>query len=842
MAKRLASEPDRDGPLQTASRQIELDADSVCDRADSVLAESLYWFPVRHHSPTVARHLEAVIRQRRPELILLEGPADATELIPHIVDARTRPPVAIYCSYRDDDNVLGLAGIASPAEDIPARFACWYPLVEYSPEYVAMRTARKIGADVLFIDLPHHALVEPRRPETPGQAGPAGDDTAPATAGAEEAKEKPDRNVIELQSDRLLMESSFYKALAAVAGYRSWEEAWDTLFESAAPEDPETFRRELAIFCAAARATAAPERVAADGTLPRERFMWRTIQEALRSKGIGPEKAMVVCGGFHLFLDRNDATPPPEPPGGTVYTTLMPYSFFRISELSGYAAGNRAPQFYQTFWEMAEQGRSDDLLAEHVVATLGRARREGANLSSADAISVSQHARMLANLRGRTRPVLDDIEDALITCCCKGNPEVDGVHLRRAIDQANIGTRVGKVTPALGRLPMVNDFYSQLSDLDLGELMGREKQLALELDRRAIADARRSAFLHRLAFLEVPVGKLLDAPRGEFDTGRIFREKWALRWNPKIEPALAEQNLYGDSIEAAVLNRLQESLAVDRQHAGKTCAHLVRAIDMDLPGMVVQAENACGAAIDEDTGFVSLTAALGSLAILERYAAYRNLRRDLLEDLIVRCFDRACFAMADVVSVPEDQQPGVVDALLSLAEILMRGKDERLDRQLFTQHVRAAAQQSTVPFLRGALLGVLAEIRQMEPADLAAEVAAYAKAPLDVMVRAGDFVDGIMAVSRTSIMLGADALVGAIDELVRAADWDTFLTLIPRLRAAFERLHDRQTDAMAERVALRYGLAQEADSLVELRTSVGAAALVARIDAQVAEEMKSWEF
>ena len=62
------------------------------------------------------------------------------------------------------------------------------------------------------------------------------------------------------------------------------------------------------------------------------------------------------------------------------------------------------------------------------------------------------------------------------------------------------------------------------------------------------------------------------------------------------------------------------------------------------------------------------------------------------------------------------------------------------------------------------------------------------------------------------------------------------------IRAAFERLHARQVDAMAERVAVHYGLEDEGESLVELRTSVGAAALIAQIDARVAEEMKKWEF
>ena len=56
---------------------------------------------------------------------------------------------------------------------------------------------------------------------------------------------------------------------------------------------------------------------------------------------------MVVCGGFHLFLDREDREPPPALPAGTVYTAVVPYSYPRCAESSGYGAGNRAPRFYQ---------------------------------------------------------------------------------------------------------------------------------------------------------------------------------------------------------------------------------------------------------------------------------------------------------------------------------------------------------------------------------------------------------------------------------------------------------------------------------------------------------------
>ncbi len=799
-----------------------LDADALGARVDAVLGEPLYWFPVRHHSPAVAQLLDAVIQQRRPKVIFIEGPSEANDLIPFLTDAKTKPPVAVYSSYRDDDNVLGLAGIASAAEDVPPRFAVWFPLLAYSPEYVAMQAAKKVGADVIFMDLPHYALIRPK-----GQAP---------------AEKPPAAQTPEDESDRLVVESGFYQRLASAAGFRSWNEGWDTLFEARAlDEDPEAFRRELATFCAAVRATTATERIESDGTRERERFMLRTIRDTLKQRKIKPEQALIVCGGFHLFLDRDDPQPPPEPPPGTVYTTVVPYSFFRVSELSGYAAGNRAPQFYQTFWDLLRAGRASDLLAEHVLAVLKQARKEGEPLSSADAIAACQHAEMLARLRGRPVPVLDDIHDALITCCCKGDPQSEGVHLFRAIDAADVGNKIGRVTDALGRLPIVNDFYAQLDDLQLGDLLGKEKRLALTLDKRQPLDERRSVFLHRLRFLEIEVGGLADAPSGDFATGTIFREKWALRWGPQIEPALVEQNLYGDTIEAAALARLREQLAKDGLHAGRTCTRLVQAIDLDLPDLVRQVEDACGKAIDADTRFVSLSQALGRLGVLERYAVYRNLRRDLLADLIVRCYDRACFSILDIIAVPEEQQAEVVSALLALAEAVQQGEQKGLDRALFAQHVRKAAEETKVPFLRGAFLGMLTELRELTAEHLAAEVSALARAPVDVMVTAGDFLDGILAVSRTSILLGAEALIAALDELLRAAEWDAFLTMLPRLRAAVERLHDRQRDALAEQVARRYGLA-EAEALTELRTSVGAAALIVRIDRQVTEIMEGWEF
>src|SRR5262249_17294350 len=147
--------------------------------------------------------------------------------------------------------------------------------------------------------------------------------------------------------DRLITTSGFYHQLAAAAGFKSWDECWDTLFEDPFGQDAEAYRREMATFCCAARMTADPAAEDAEGTVAREQHFLKTIRETLAARKLKPDQAMVVCGGFHLFLDRDDMGEPPACPAGTVYTTVVPYSFFRVSEMAGYGAGNRAPQFNQ---------------------------------------------------------------------------------------------------------------------------------------------------------------------------------------------------------------------------------------------------------------------------------------------------------------------------------------------------------------------------------------------------------------------------------------------------------------------------------------------------------------
>ena len=98
----------------------------------------------------------------KPTAVLVEGPADATELVKHFAHKETRPPVAIlaYTRQRPVRSIL-------------------YPLASYSPEWVALSWGMRNKADVRFIDLPasvflelHHAAPPDLEEEPAPQAQP----------------------------------------------------------------------------------------------------------------------------------------------------------------------------------------------------------------------------------------------------------------------------------------------------------------------------------------------------------------------------------------------------------------------------------------------------------------------------------------------------------------------------------------------------------------------------------------------------------------------------------------------------------------------------------------------
>jgi hypothetical protein len=105
------------------------------------LDSRVVYFPIRHHSPACAWHVDRLIRAWQPDAVLIEGPRDATALAPLLLHEETALPVAIFTTY------------IKRLKDQPEHYAAYYPLCDYSPEYAAIKAAAEVGAKAKFIDL-----------------------------------------------------------------------------------------------------------------------------------------------------------------------------------------------------------------------------------------------------------------------------------------------------------------------------------------------------------------------------------------------------------------------------------------------------------------------------------------------------------------------------------------------------------------------------------------------------------------------------------------------------------------------------------------------------------------
>ncbi|MFM7564084.1 MAG: DUF5682 family protein, partial [Planctomycetota bacterium] len=101
------------------------------------MSGSVEYFGIRHHGPGSARRLVEALDALQPREVLIEGPADLSDLIPMLAHREMEPPVAL---------------LAYPAGE-PERSVFW-PFAVFSPEYQAVLWAVKQGVPVRFIDLP----------------------------------------------------------------------------------------------------------------------------------------------------------------------------------------------------------------------------------------------------------------------------------------------------------------------------------------------------------------------------------------------------------------------------------------------------------------------------------------------------------------------------------------------------------------------------------------------------------------------------------------------------------------------------------------------------------------
>lgn len=740
------------------------------------------FFPVRHHSPACARHARRLILERRPAAVLVEGPSAFTRLLPLLLDARTRPPVALYTSAGEGE----------------ARRAGWYPFCAYSPEWVALQSGRAVGAELRFIDL----------------------DFA-AQCAHEDAAEEPAVRTRSLADEVRLSGSARLRALAARTGCRNHNDLWDHLFESQLlREDSAAFAREVAAWCWLARQDYTPADLAADGTFARELAMAEAIR-AVEAEFPG-RPVFVLTGGFHSVAlpgllaagpgVQERATPPPPDDRAC----LVRYSFAQLDALNGYHSGMPAPAYFEAVWRAVESGRDPwRELAATTLVELGQATRTSRSTQSvtvADEIAALEQAEQLAALRGHPGPLREDIFDGVRSAFLKGEADVEGNHLLGWLHEHFRGGEVGDVPPEAGAPPLLEDFRRQAARLRLDLSVSLRRRSELELYRKA-RHRELSRFFHRVRFLEAPFGICLAGPDFLHGTGldRLV-EAWEWQWTPLTDARLVEAAVEGDTLEIACTARLQRQAAALGRHGPDARAPgavklLVQACRLGLQSAAGELPGLIGQALGAEPEFPPVVECLVTLGQLWRAREPLEARRVAgLPGLIDLAGQRALYLAQDLWRVGEAAAPAALEALLTLFAVAREPQEEWLDAEaLGGCLLRLARDSRLVALLQGGCVGLAWALGRLPLEELVRRAEGALLLAPDQAASALAFLTGLLETAR-ELAWREPRLLAAIDALLHGWDEDEFISRLPHLRLAFAALSPRETDQVAAAVAAHHGV------------------------------------
>lgn len=577
------------------------------------MSVEIHYLGIRHHGPGSARHLYAALQALQPEQVLIEGPSDASDLIPLLMHAQTQVPVALL-SY---------------AVDQPQR-SIYYPFTEYSPEYQAILWAHRAHKPVHFIDLPFAIRFAQHQEALAAEEGQAEETQEEADTSQGHPLQPPDP----VHQDPLL-------ALARLAGYTDGEAWWhDVMEQSQAQQDPLQVFQHLALAIEALRETSVEDSAEDEEDLLREAYMRVEIQKLSKQQTQGC--IAVVCGAWHLpglqqkvrlATDKQRLKTLPKKLAASKYkTTWIPWTSPRLAQASGYGAGVQAPHWYQHLWQSRDRDPQESSVI-WLVQVASLLRDAGHFVSSASVIEAQRLAVSLATLRGRPHVGLSELKSAVLACLCFGDQT-----LWRSIQEALLmGDQVGEIPADAPLVPLLEDLKRLQKTYRLPP-QATTKEYALDL--RTDLGLKRSHLLHRLSLLSVPWGRLLDAQSGR----GTFREVWQLQWQPEYSVHLIEHLVYGTSIEIAANRKMAANLQAESQLT-PLAQHLHVCLTADLQEALdfgLQKLSECATYTHEG---LSLLTSIPPLVDVSRYGSARQLSLIHVDALIARLVIQAGLAL-----------------------------------------------------------------------------------------------------------------------------------------------------------------------------------------------------
>lgn len=627
---------------------------------------------IRHHGPGSCRNILQALEQIRPDLILLEGPAEAEALMTFIADEQMKPPVALL-GYQPD---------------VPQN-AVFYPFADFSPEWQALRYALLEKVALRFFDLPlAHSLA--------------------FTTEGEDDRE---------QGEPQLSSRDPFDWLAQAAGYTDGEAWWNMNIEQR-KDNTDIF--EAVKEAVQALREALPEHTS-HRDLIREAWMRRMIRAAQKEPF---ERIAVICGAWHVPALENmpKVKDDNELLKGLakvkVECTWIPWTYDRLTFRSGYGAGIDSPGWYDYLWRYPNDDGT--LWVSHIADLL---RKKNMDISVAHVIETVRLAQATAALRGMPAPTLDEYNEAVTTVMGFG----DDMLLQLIKESLVVGNRLGSVPDGVPKVPLLLDVERLQKRLRV-PFTAEIKEMTLDL--RKETDLERSLFFHRLALLEI------DWAKPEAATGKgTFKERWTLYHKPEQIVCIIEKAIWGNTVEEAVQKYISNRMA-GITHIPELTHLLDRVIPANLPklveAMTIQLDRLSAASTD----IVEMMEAVPDLVNIVRYGDVRHLDfsqvGNMLRAMIARILAGGLLVC---INIDEEAAGQLLEHLSATDYAVATLDDDELTGMWyeFVQQIRNSS--SAHPLLSGYATRILNDKGKISPEEMQRTLSFYSSvgnAPSDV--------------------------------------------------------------------------------------------------------------
>jgi hypothetical protein len=748
-------------------------------------------YGIRHHGPGSARSLLAALEAFEPDVVLIEGPADADPLLHWAAAAGTHPPVALLAYAADDPTV-----------------SAFWPFAVFSPEWQALRWALSRQVEVAMCDLPAAQVLARQRADLFDADEPDADPPAEPAAEGQQTRaglgdtEDPDAPL----DPRRWARSDPLRALAEAAGYDDAERWWDDVVE-ARLDGSSPFPLLVEAMAELRSEVGRPTDREAEREVRREAYMRQTIRAAVKR---GRRRVAVVCGAWHA-----PALGWPLPPAAAdaralrgaakrkVTLTWVPWTHGHLASASGYGAGITSPGWYEHLWSAP-----DAPVVRWLTKVAHTLRQHDLMVSSAHVIEAVRLAETLASLRLRPLAGLAEVQEATRAVLCDGDDRV----ARMVTADLVVGEALGAVDPAVPMVPLEADLVATCRRL---RVRREPKPRVLDLDLRRPLDQARSQLFHRLRLLGIDW--VTPADSGVQSQG-TFRETWSATWRPALAVALVRAAVWGTTVESAATARVQEQLADgDLVQLTGTVEHCLLA---GLPDALqrlleVLAERA---ALDADV--VHLMDALPPLARAQRYGDVRRTDTRALRQVAEVLMLRICAGLPQALAGLDDDSAAAlrrrVDQVGTAVGLLAEAAGPAPDpevlagtglRERWLATLAGVVDRRDVHgLLVGRMVRLLVDAERLD--DVGARVARALSHGVDAAAKAA-WVEGFF--SDGALLLIHDALLrDLLDGWVTSLDEREFTDLLPLVRRTFGTFSPSERRSLAGRLAAGSGPAEVA--------------------------------